>query len=328
MASVIPLGRFEKVIPLTEAWPTEHGNFTPWLAANLALLGQTIEMELEFEAMERTVGAFRADILARAVGADTDHLVVIENQFGRTDHGHLGQILTYLAGIEDVKTVIWIAEKIQPDHQAAVDWLNAHTSKDFSFFAIEIELWRIDSSAPAPRFNVVSRPNEWIRPPEGPLTQAEQLRTAYWGQFSEYLKAQGSLFHIRRQVWRHWFNFPIGRSGFRIAATISIDKQRAGVEVNMRRDADKAAYNKLFAERDKIESEFGEKLDWQPLIGKQASRIAIYSHLDLADKTQWAAAQSWMLARMDKFRTVFSDRVKWLPVSTITEPQDEEPPEA
>jgi hypothetical protein len=99
-------------------------------------------MELEVEAVEHRVGSFLADILAQAVD-EADHRVIIENQFGRTDHGHLGQILTYLAGIDGAKTVVWIAETIQSDHRAAVDWLNANTTEDFSFFAIEIELWRI-----------------------------------------------------------------------------------------------------------------------------------------------------------------------------------------
>ena len=163
MNSVIPLGKFERV-SLTKAWPTEDGNFTPWLAEPgvIALLSDALNMELEIEAVENWVGSFRADILAR-VTDEADHRVVVENQFGRTDHKHLGQILTYLAGIETAKTIVWIAETIQPDHRAAIDWLNANTADEFSFFAIEIELWRIDNSAPAPRFNVIASPNDWTK---------------------------------------------------------------------------------------------------------------------------------------------------------------------
>ena len=113
MPSVIPLGSFERV-PLRSAWPTEDGNFTPWLALadNIALLGEALNVELEVEAVERWVGVFRADILARAIDGEGEHRVLIENQFGRTDHNHLGQLLTYLAGIESAKTVVWIAETI------------------------------------------------------------------------------------------------------------------------------------------------------------------------------------------------------------------------
>ena len=100
MTGIIALGTFHKV-SLLEAWPTEDGNFTPWLAGaeTIGLLGNTLGIELEVEAVERWVGSFRADILARAIDQG-DYHVIIENQFGRTDHKHLGQILTYLAGVE------------------------------------------------------------------------------------------------------------------------------------------------------------------------------------------------------------------------------------
>lgn len=163
MTTILPLGTFERVA-LKDAWPTEAGNLTPWLAepASIALLGDALGMGLEVEAVEQIVGSFRADIIARSTD-EGEHRVIIENQFGRTDHGHLGQILTYLAGVEDTKTIVWIAEHIQSDHRAAIDWLNANTTEAFSFFALEIELWRIGGSPPAARFNVIASPNDWTR---------------------------------------------------------------------------------------------------------------------------------------------------------------------
>jgi hypothetical protein len=88
------LGRLEKV-ELRNAWIGESTHFTPWLAQpeNLRLLGDTVGIELEFEAQEKEVGPFRADILCK----DTldGSWVLIENQLERTDHTHLGQLLTY-----------------------------------------------------------------------------------------------------------------------------------------------------------------------------------------------------------------------------------------
>lgn len=319
MAAIIPLGVFERVA-VKHAWPTEDGNFTPWLAepANIAALGAALDIDIEVEAVEYSVGAFRADILARAAD-ETEHRIIIENQFGRTNHGHLGQILTYLAGIENAKTVVWIAETIQPDHRAAVDWLNANTEAVFSFFAIEIELWRIGSSPPAPRFNLIASPNDWTKTARNAVRDVDtaligdrhSVRLAYWSSFAEYLKDHSSQFRIRRSNKDHWFEFPIGRSNMAISSTISTEKQRVGVELYNHKDADKIAFNTLLTDKEVIESEFGETLVWQSLPGRKATRIAVYRHgVDPADETTRADLHAWMLERMVKFRTVFSDRVK------------------
>ena len=327
MSAVIPLGDFERV-PLREAWPTEDGNFTPWLAQpeTIKLLGSTLNLDLEVEAVEHFVGPFRADILAR-VTDEEDHRVIIENQFGRTDHSHLGQFLTYLAGIENAKTVVWISETIQADHRAAVDWLNANTVEPFSFFAIEIELWRINDSPPAPRFNVVASPNDWTksaraatRQVEGALVHHQQVSLAYWASFSEFLAAKKSTFHIRRSAKGHWFDFAIGRAGFVIRAHISTENQRIGVELYKHNDVGKIAFRTLLADKAKIEAEIGEPLDWQELPEKKASRIALYkTGVDPADEKQLPALHEWMLAKMERFQKVFPARVKAINLAVETD---------
>jgi hypothetical protein len=320
MTAIIPLGKFEQV-SLRDAWPTEDGNFTPWLAQAeaLALLGDALRLELELEAVEHWVGSFRADILARAVDGEEEHRVIIENQFGKTDHGHLGQILTYLAGIEGAKTVVWIAESIQSDHRAAIDWLNTNTTEEFSFFAIELELSRIGNSPPAPRFNIIASPNDWTRTTRTAARQiletreSHRIRLAYWASFGEFLKLHGSSFRIKRQSRDHWYSFAIGRAGFSIDATISTIKERIGVEL-MVSDVSKAAFKALYAQKDAIENEFGEPLDWQELSGKKAARIVVYKYgIDPADQTQYDAMHVWMLAKMDRFRAAFASRIRSLP---------------
>ena len=155
------LGRLERV-NLREAWESEPQDFTPWLAQseNLAVLSETLGMELATEGTEQGVGPFRADILCR--DTQDDSLVLIENQLERTDHNHLGQLLTYAAGLQTV-TIIWVAATFTDEHRAAVDWLNEITDERFRFFGLEIELWRIGDSVAAPKFNVVAKPNEWTR---------------------------------------------------------------------------------------------------------------------------------------------------------------------
>lgn len=157
--SVPSLGELVEV-PLREIWSDEAASFTPWLAKpeHLKKLGDTLGMELEPEDEEVSVGPFSADILCK----DTvdGSWVVIENQIEKTDHRHLGQILTYAAGL-GAKTLVWVASKFTEEHRAALDWLNEHTSDEISFFGLEIEVWRIGDSAPAPKFNIVCKPNDW-----------------------------------------------------------------------------------------------------------------------------------------------------------------------
>jgi hypothetical protein len=149
--AIAKLAHLEQV-DLREVWQNEAGDFTPWLAQeeNLKLLGDTIGIGLELEAQEKDVGPFRADILCKDTA--TANWVLIENQLEQTDHKHLGQLLTYGAGLKAV-TVVWIAEKFTEEHRAALDWLNEITSEQFSFFGLEIELWRIAGSPVAPKFN-------------------------------------------------------------------------------------------------------------------------------------------------------------------------------
>ena len=145
-----------------EAWAHKANDFTPWLAEHLAQLGEAIGIPLDLEGTEVAVEGYSADILA-TYPADGSR-VIIENQLEVSNHTHLGQIMTYLAGLE-AKTVVWIAREFSGPHVSAIRWLNTHTTDDFAFFAIKLRVVRIgdDSSTVAPLFEVVERPNEWER---------------------------------------------------------------------------------------------------------------------------------------------------------------------
>ena len=206
-----PLGRLEKV-DLREYWKREDTHFTPWLAQeeNISLLGDTIGMELEVQAQEANVGPFRADILWRNTADNS--MVLIENQLERTDHTHLGQLITYAAGLDAV-TLVWVVQRFTEEHRAALDWLNRITDDDFHFFGLEIQLWQIGDSVPAPRFNLVAKPNDWSKlvkdaAARGGLTESQQARVEYWLSFNAFLEDQsivetGSHWRPTHQVRRH-----------------------------------------------------------------------------------------------------------------------------
>jgi hypothetical protein len=211
---MIELGRMEKISELREVWESEDGDFTPWLAReeNLSLLADTIGIDLELEAQEQSVGPFRADILCK--DTVTNNWVLIENQIEKTDHSHLGQILTYGAGLE-ATTIVWIAKSFTEEHRATLDWLNEITNNNFNFFGLEIELWRIGNSPIAPKFNIVSKPNEWnerVSVDPIPNTPDKKLRMDYWTAFIDYIHERDSTIKAGKPHAWHYLQFPIGRS--------------------------------------------------------------------------------------------------------------------
>jgi hypothetical protein len=220
-------GRLERVDPRL-AWSTEAAHFTPWLAQteNLRLLSDTIGIELELEAQEKSVGPFRADILCKDTG--TGNWVLIENQLERTDHTHLGQLITYAAGLKAV-TIIWLANPFTEEHRAALDWLNQITDSRFNFFGLEVELWKIGNSQIAPKFNVVCKPNDWsktvaegaARVESEALTESKQIQLQFWTVFREFVLAKNSRIRPTQPLPQHWMNIAIGRSGFGLAPIAS-----------------------------------------------------------------------------------------------------------
>ncbi len=192
-----PLGRLERVDDVRQYWKGEASDFTPWLARaeNITVLGDAVGLDLEVEGAEQAVGPYRADILCKDTA--TGHYVLVENQLERTDHGHLGQLLTYAAGLDAV-TIVWVASRFTSEHRAALDWLNRVTADEVNFFGLEIELWRIGNSPFAPKFNVVSQPNEWtghVKAAAASVAGAASPRVAfhlaYWAQFKEFLQRPG-----------------------------------------------------------------------------------------------------------------------------------------
>jgi len=173
-------------VNLREAWNHEAHSFTPWLAEHLDTLARAINIRLELEGREVAVDTFSADILAR--NPLDDSLVLIENQLEGTDHSHLGQIMTYLAGL-GAHTVVWVAADFREPHLSALKWLNENTVEPFAFFAIKVKAVRIGDSPIAPMFEVVGKPNHWERRLQAiaqngnPLSATGQFRKNFWTHY-------------------------------------------------------------------------------------------------------------------------------------------------
>ena len=271
-----------KSVELRDIWPNEAADFTPWLAKeeNLALLGEKLSMELEFESQEINVGDFRADILCRNI--TNGSRVLIENQLEETDHSHLGQILTYAAGL-DIHTVIWIAKEFREEHRAALDRLNEITNEDFQYFGVEVKVWQIGDSASAPQFEIVSKPNDWNRTVSqnteravsGDLSETQLQLERFWTALRDYMVEKSNPIKLPKpSPWRYLI-LSIGRTGFNINPRLATTKKEIGVDLYISSEQNTTAHFHLLKEQQaEIEKEFGEPLEWEELPNRKSSRIS------------------------------------------------------
>jgi hypothetical protein len=315
-------GVLEK-IDLRTGWKTEDTEFTPWLAQeeNIKLLGNAINIELEVEQQEQNVGIFRADILCKNTADNT--WVVIENQIERTDHKHLGQLITYASGLSAV-TIVWIAAKFTDEHRAALDWLNECTDENLNFFGIEIELWRIGDSAIAPKFNVVCKPNDWTRTvakeakkiESGTLTETKQLQYEFWSKLQEYMQENSKIVKARKPSPQHWMDFAVGKTGFRMSAIMNSETHKLAIWFTTYGDDAKPNFHALHDLKSEIEERVGFSFEWREMPDKLSSNIVIEKPVsDVFCTEQWNEYASWMNETMNTIYKVFNPIIRSLGTS-------------
>ena len=311
------LGRLERV-HIRDIWKSEAQDFTPWLAQeeNISLLGETVNLDLEVESTEKEVGPFRADILCKDTA--TDQYVLIENQLERTDHTHLGQLMTYAAGLHAV-SIVWISQRFTEEHRATLDWLNDITDESINFFGLEVELWKIGDSNIAPKFNVVSKPNDWSRTvttaarsiESSEMTETKKLQYDYWKAFREYMEAHDGRVGSRKPRAQHWMVYGVGRTKFSLGTVVNTRDRNIGLWLAIKGRNAKTHFHSLADERAAIERELNEVLDWRELPNKKESRIELRREdFDPTDCDSWPQQHAWMFERLEAFYRVFHDRVR------------------
>jgi len=308
-------------IDLRDIWTSESSHFTPWLARedNLLTLSETLGLELVLEAQEKSVGPFRADILCKDIS--TGAWVLIENQLERTDHSHLGQLLTYASGLEAV-TIVWIAARFTDEHRSTLDWLNRITDETFRFFGVEVELWRIGDSSAAPRFNIVSKPNDWNKRvtqavraiDEAELTATKALQLAYWSALGNVLMNKGGpLARERKPQPQSWMSYAVGRSGFGVNASMVRPKRLVRAELYISNPDAKAFFHLLLAQQSEIERALGYSLEWEELPDGRDTRIsAVLRDTDVEDQSDWPRQHDWLASHLNEIYQVFVTRIRML----------------
>ncbi len=308
------LATIEKV-DIREVWPTEDGHFTPWLGENLDKLGAELGMEIELLRTEAPVGGYSLDVLANDVGSGRP--VVIENQYGNTDHDHLGKLLTYAGGY-DAYAVIWISERFRDEHREALDLLNRRTDEDTVFFGIVIEALKIDDSRPAPKFDIVVAPNEWRRQAIGNTRQISEVGEQYQAFFQRLADVlrNHSFAGVRRALPQNYVRFTSGFSNISYRASFTWDRgPRVELHISSRdKEWNKSLFDELSTRKAEIENEIGNSLIWERSDEMIASRIAVYSDGgSISDpENKLSEIRTWMVERLLKFKEVFGPRLSEL----------------
>ena len=313
MTSKIELGHLSTV-KLRDAWPDEPQHFTPWLAApeNLALLGEALNIELEPGSTEESVGDFSADIVCTE--ASSSATVLIENQLEQTDHVHIGQVLTYAAGLDAV-TVVWVAKTFREEHRAALDWFNQITNDRYRFFGVEIGLVKIGDSDPAPTFTVVAKPNDWSRgirrraASELARSDIYGLHEKFWNQLCLHVKENNINIRLKNPTPNRWIGIEINVQGVGINAVRLVQPTLLRVESLFFGGPLHAAYfAAMDNQRSEIEAELGFQLDWEQK--PTTSKFFVTTPKDPRDIDDWPAQIEWFSDMLQKFDRTFRHRIE------------------
>lgn len=308
-----PIQKIKKV-PLREIWSKEDKDFTCWLEKNIDYLNEVIGFDISIESREENVGPFKVDLY----GEDAfGNKVIIENQLERTDHTHLGQIITYLTNLE-ANTAIWIAKEPTDEHAKAIDWLNEITPDDISFYLIKLEAIRIgDDSPAAPLFTVIKKPS--IERKEIGLEKKEHakrhiFRDKFWKQFLDQVNQQNSLFSNISPSTDSWIGIGMGRSGINLNLVVSKTYARSEIYINRgSQEENKKAYDYFFVMKNRIEKDFGGELIWERMDDKVSSRIKYQlDGLNIFDENDWQKMNEFMIDASQRMFKAFKEAIKGL----------------
>lgn len=257
-------------IPLKDVFKNET-DFTVWLEKNLDVLNNCLDVTLSNAEREKTVGDLRSDLVAED---DAGKKVIIENQFGKSDHDHLGKLITYLA-MEEAQTAIWIVSDHRPEHVEAITWLNKSMSE--SFYLLKVEAIKIGDSAPAPLLTLIVWPSEIreaVRKSNEEFSERHYNRLNFWKQFLEYAKTKTPLHANISPGKDNWLGTGAGRAGLMFTYLIYEHESAAELYINRgTSEENKAIFYNLYEHKADIEAKFGEPLEWERLDSRKACRI-------------------------------------------------------
>jgi hypothetical protein len=296
------LGKIE-IVDLRKVWKNEARDFTTWLASeeNIEQLNEITGLTLVNIKTEVNVGQFKCDIVCEDESSKST--VIIENQLEYTDHDHLGKLITYASGLS-AKTIIWIVKETRPEHSSAIEWLNNVTNNEISFYLIQIEAIKIGNSDPAVNFKIIEEPNPYTKSVNSKeLNENETNKLEFWNLFNQ-VSEERKEFNKRKPAPQHWMDFSIGSSECNLSADLLNDKN--SIRINMWIPNNKELFEQFMRNKDKIESVIGERLNWDKLENKKASRISTtILGFSFKEKENYANLSNKIIDKLVLFRSAF-----------------------
>jgi len=307
------IGKIHRV-PLREVWRHEARDFTVWLEENIEVLNDALDVAIVSADREQPAGDFNVDLVCENNAGD---LVVIENQLERSNHDHLGKLITYLTAL-DAKVAIWIVSEPRPEHVKAISWLNESSSA--SFYLVKVEAIQIGDSEAAPLLTLITGPSiEAIRSGETKKEIASRylIRRTFWAALLEESKRKTKLHSSISPGSHSWLG-----SGAGLPAGLSLNYavRRHDSQVELYIDGhqgseehNRVIFAELFSKRAEVEASFGEQLVWEPLEGRRACRIS--KRIDIGgwqDEEEWPEVHRLLVESMVALESALRPHMKGL----------------
>ena len=302
-------------VALREVWPHEALDFTPWLEENIDELNSVIDLSLSVVEREQSAGDFSVDLVAED---ESGNPVIIENQLERSNHDHLGKLITYLTQI-GAKAAIWIVSDPRPEHISAISWLNESSSA--SFYLLKLEAVQIGDSLPAPLLTLIvgsSEDSQGVDDTKKELKERHVLRRRFWASLLGRAKDKTKLHSNRSAVDGNYIRTGTGTSGLGLSYVIQQHTSDIELYIDRGRDADdenEDILDRLERSKQEIEEAFGESLEWQRLEGKRACRISKRFSLGgyRDDEERWPEIQDAMIDGMILLEAALRPHIDRLP---------------
>jgi hypothetical protein len=312
-----PIGKLERV-ELREVWKHEAHNFTQWLEGNISVLNDVLELNLVNVDREQSAGSFSIDLVAEDEGGGT---VIIENQLEKSNHDHLGKLITYLSAM-GAKAAVWIVSDPRPEHVAAIAWLNETSSA--AFYMVKVEAVKIGNSPPAPLFTVIVGPSDEsknVGQAKKDIAERYGIRKRWWTNLIERSKKVNRLHAHLTPSEYSWIGTTSGTRGLNLNYVAAQDGCAAELYIDRGKDSEeenKSIFDQLFGHKTEVEKAFGKSLSWERLDGKRACRIK-YMQRDggyRSPEEKWPALQDKIISEMDHLEKALRPHLKQLKLNT------------